>query len=241
MHDTLNYMKHAPLYRKYHHNELTFRRLYAFTENFCLSLSHDEVVHGKNSLLHRMPGDDWQKFANLRLLFGYMYGQPGKKLLFMGSEVGQRNEWYHEQSLDWHLVAYAPHAGVQKWVEDLNRVYRDEPALHQLDFDPSGFEWIDCSDADASLLSFVRKTASGSEIVLVVCNFTPVVHRNYLIGVPRGGFWGEILNSDAQHYGGSGQGNLGGVEAAPIPAHGRPWSLTLTLPPLSVSFFKSRG
>jgi 1,4-alpha-glucan branching enzyme len=241
MHDTLNYMKHDPLYRKYHHNKLTFRMLYAFTENFCLPLSHDEVVHGKNSLLQRMPGDDWQKFANLRLLFGYMYGQPGKKLLFMGSEFGQRNEWYHEQSLDWHLVAYAPHAGVQKWVEDLNRVYRDEPALHQLDFDPSGFEWIDCSDADASVLGFVRKSASGSEIVLVVCNFTPIVRRNYLMGVPRGGFWGEILNSDAQHYGGSGQGNLGGVEAAPIPAHGRSWSLTLTLPPLSVSFFKSRG
>jgi 1,4-alpha-glucan branching enzyme len=241
MHDTLNYMKQDPLYRKYHHNDLTFRMLYAFTENFCLPLSHDEVVHGKNSLLQRMPGDDWQKFANLRLLFGYMYGQPGKKLLFMGSEFGQRNEWYHEQSLDWHLVAYAPHAGVQKWVEDLNRVYRDEPALHQLDFDPSGFEWIDCSDADASVLGFVRKSASRSEIVLVVCNFTPIVRRNYLMGVPRGGFWGEILNSDAQHYGGSGQGNLGGVEAAPIPAHGRSWSLTLTLPPLSVSFFKSRG
>ncbi len=238
MHDTLKYMKLDPVYRKYHHDTLTFRMLYAFNENFCLPLSHDEVVHGKESLLHQMAGDDWRKFAGLRLLFGYMYGQPGKKLLFMGGEFGQRDEWYHEKSLDWHLAQSPTHAGVQQWVADLNQAYRSEPALHEGDCDSAGFEWIDCHDAVASVLSFVRKAASTKDVILVLCNFTPVPRRNYRVGVPQKGVWKEILNSDSKTYGGSGHGNLGGVQATPVPAHGRPWSLNLTVPPLAASFFK---
>jgi len=241
MHDMLEYMTKDPIHRKFHHNLLTFRLLYAFHENFILPLSHDEVVHGKGSLLGKMPGDDWQKFANLRLLFGYMYAQPAKKLLFMGGEFGQRWEWYHEKSLDWHLLQHAPHAGVQNWVKDLNSLYRREPALHELDFEPSGFEWIDCNDSDSSVLSLLRRGRSTDDLVLGVFNFTPVVRQNYRVGAPRGGFWKEILNSDAQVYGGSGQGNLGGVEAVPIPLHGRPCMLNLTLPPLAALFFKSEG
>jgi 1,4-alpha-glucan branching enzyme len=228
-----------PIFRKYHHDKLTFRMLYAFHENFVLPLSHDEVVYGKRSLLGKMPGDDWQKFANLRALFGYMYAQPGKKLLFMGGEFGQWNEWIHDASLDWHLLGYAPHAGVQRWVADLNRFYRSEPALFELDCDPRGFEWIDCSDAEASVVSLMRKARSSGDIVLVVANFTPVPRQNYRIGAPRGGYWREALNSDAALYGGSGQGNLGGVEASPVALHGRPYSLTLTVPPLAVLFLKS--
>jgi len=239
MHDTLKYMSKDPIYRKYHHNNLTFRMLYAFTENFVLPLSHDEVVHGKGSLLGKMSGDDWQKFANLRLLFGYMYGQPAKKLLFMGGEFGQWREWNHEESLDWHLVQYAPHADLQRWVRDLNRLYRSEPALHELDLDPAGFEWVDANDAEQSVLSFLRKASSTDDIFLVVCNFTPVPRINYRLGVPRAGLWREVLNSDAHEYGGSGWGNWGGVEADPIPFHGRPCSLNLTLPPLATVFFKS--
>jgi len=238
MHDTLEYMSKDPIFRKYHHDRLTFRMLYAFHENFILPLSHDEVVYGKGSLLRKMPGDDWQKFANLRLLFGYMYAQPGKKLLFMGGEFGQWREWVHDDSLDWDLLDLAPHAGVQRWVEDLNRLYRDEPALHELDCHPSGFEWVDCHDADSSVISLIRKGRSPDDIVLVVLNFTPVPRFTYRVGAPRGGFWKEILNSDAREYGGSGHGNLGGVEATPIPSHGRPYSLNLTLPPLSAVFFK---
>ncbi len=238
MHDTLHYMSQDPIHRKYHHNNLTFRMLYAFTENFVLSLSHDEVVHGKGSLLGKMPGDDWQKFANLRLLLGWMYGQPGKKLLFMGAEFGQWNEWYHETSLDWHLADDAPHAGLQKWMEDLNWLYRNEPALHEFDFDPAGFEWIDCQDSDQSVMTFLRKGHGGNEVLVAACNFTPVPRMSYRVGVPLGGFWREVLNSDAKLYGGGGWGNMGGVETAPIPFHGRPYSVSLTLPALSIVFLK---
>jgi 1,4-alpha-glucan branching enzyme len=239
MHDTLLYMSRDPVFRKYHHNELSFRLIYAFSENFILPLSHDEVVHGKGSLLAKMPGDDWQKFANLRLLFGYMYAQPGKKLLFMGGEFGQWREWGHDESLEWHLLQYHPHAGLQKWVQDLNRLYRGERALHELDCSPAGFEWIDCTDADSSTLSFIRKGESTEDIVLAACNFTPAPRLNYRVGVPRGGVWSEVLNSDAEAYGGSGYGNMGGVEAAPVTMHGRPYSLNLALPPLAIVLLKS--
>ncbi len=239
MHDTLRYFSKDPVHRKYHHNDLTFRMMYAFTENFVLPLSHDEVVYGKGSLLGKMPGDDWQKFANLRLLFAHMYSQPGKKLLFMGGEFGQWREWNHDGSLDWHLLDSPPHAALQRWVEDLNRTYRDIPALHELDTSPDGFEWIDCCDAENSIVSLLRKSASDSRIVAVALNFTPVPRHNYMVGVPVGGHWTEVLNSDAPFYGGSGQGNMGGVEAAPIPLHGRSWSLNLTLPPLGAVFMMS--
>ncbi|MFH1597373.1 MAG: 1,4-alpha-glucan branching protein GlgB [Pseudomonadota bacterium] len=241
MHDTLKYFSLDPIFRKYAHGTLTFRMLYAFQENFVLPLSHDEVVHGKGSLLQKMPGDDWQKFANLRLLLGYMYGQPGKKLLFMGGEIAQWSEWYHEVSLDWHLLEYPSHQGAQRWVEDLNRVYRQEPALYEEDFSPAGFEWIDCNDVDHSVISFLRQGRDPKELILVVANFTPVVQHNYRVGVPRSGFWEEILNSDAADYWGSGQGNLGGVEASPLFFHGRFSSLNLTLPPLGIMFFKWAG
>ena len=241
MHDTLEYMSQDPIYRRYHHNKLTFRMIYAFHENFVLPLSHDEVVYGKRSLIGKMPGDDWQKFANLRALFGYMYAQPGKKLLFMGGEFGQWREWVHDGSLDWDLLGYPLHAGLQRWVEDLNRLYRSEAALYEMDCDPAGFEWIDCDDADSSTVTLIRKGKSSSTIILVVCNFTPVPRYSYRLGSPRSGFWQEILNSDAGEYGGSNMGNLGGVETVPVPLHGRPYSLTITLPPLSVSFFKHQG
>jgi 1,4-alpha-glucan branching enzyme len=241
MHDTLTYMAHDPIHRTYHHNLLTFRMLYAFTENFVLPLSHDEVVHGKSSLLGKMPGEVWQKFANLRLLYGYMYTQPGKKLLFMGGEFGQWQEWNHDASLDWHLCQYPRHAGLQRWLEDLNRLYRQEPVLYELDIQAAGFEWIDCNDAPVSVVSYLRKGASTAELFLIVCNFTPVPRLNYRVGAPRAGFWREVLNSDAPDYGGSGYGNMGGVEASPIPYHGRPFSLNLTLPPLSTVLFKHGG
>ncbi len=239
MHDTLEYMSKKPVHRKFHHNNLTFRMVYAFYENFILPLSHDEVVYGKASLLSKMPGDDWQKFANLRLLYGYMYGQPAKKLLFMGGEFGQWREWAHDESLEWHLLNYAPHQGLQAWVVELNRLYRSEPSLYEIELEPSGFEWIDCNDSKSSTLSFIRKSSSTNEIMFIVCNFTPVPRQNYKVGVPRKGYWREILNSDAKEYGGSGWGNMGGVEAVPIPLHGRPFSLTLTLPPLSAVYLKS--
>jgi len=238
MHDTLEYMAQDPIFRQYHHAKLTFRMLYAFSENFVLPLSHDEVVHGKGSLLNRMSGDDWQKFANLRLLLGYLYTQPGKKLLFMGGEFGQTREWNHDESLDWHLLQFPPHAALQAWVADLNRLYRQEPALYERDFDAAGFEWVDCNDAPASVISFMRKARSTQDSLLVVCNFTPVPRPNYRVGVPLAGYWREIVNSDAHHYGGSGHGNLGGVEAAPIPFHGRRFSLNLTLPPLGILLLK---
>jgi 1,4-alpha-glucan branching enzyme len=235
MHDTLAYFATDPLFRKYHHGQLTFSLWYAFSENFVLSLSHDEVVYGKGSLLGRMHGDEWQQFANLRLLYGYMWGHPGKKLLFMGGEFGQRSEWQHDSSLDWHVLQYPLHAGMQRWVRELNRFYASAAALYSLDFHWDGFEWIDSNDNESSVIAFLRKSASG-EMVLVVCNFTPLVRADYRVGVPRGGYWRERLNSDAVEYGGSGSGNLGGLEAAPLPAHGRFHSLALRLPPLGVLF-----
>jgi len=241
MHDTLEYMSQNPIFRKFHHTKLTFRMLYAFHENFVLPLSHDEVVYGKRSLLSKMPGDDWQKFANLRLLLGYMYAQPGKKLLFMGGEFGQWNEWMHDGSLDWYLLGAPKHAGAQRWVTDLNRFYCSEPALFEMDCDPRGFEWIDCSDAEASVVSLLRKAKSTGDCALVIANFTPVPRYNYRVGVPKGGLWRETLNSDATIYGGSGHGNLGVIESSPVTLHGRPYSLTLTVPPLAMLFLMSES
>ncbi len=237
MHDTLVYMGKDPIHRKYHQHELTFRMIYAFTENFVLSLSHDEVVHGKRSLLSKMPGSVWEQMANLRLLYGYLYTQPGKKLLFMGGEFGQWREWSHEASLDWHLLDEPAHAGMQRWVRDLNTVYAARPALHELDAEPAGFQWIDCQDWEQSVLSYLRKGTQGNELILVVCNFTSVARTSYRVGAPKGGFWQELLNSDATIYGGSGQGNLGGVWSVPTPWHGQAHSLSITLPPLAVVAF----
>ena len=241
MHDTLKYMSQDPVHRKYHHNKLTFRMLYAFHENFVLPLSHDEVVYGKGSLLRKMPGDEWQKFANLRLLLGYMYAQPAKKLLFMGGEIGEWSEWYHETTLDWNLLNYPAHAGLKRWVADLNRLYQNERALYELDFDSSGFEWIDCNDAQQSTLSLLRKGRSTEDAIIIACNFTPVPRHNYRVGVPNRGLWREILNSDAHDYGGSGQGNFGSVEAEVGSFHGRPYALNITLPPLAAVYFKSES
>ena len=238
MHDTLHYMSQDPVYRKFHHNNLTFRMLYAFSESYMLPLSHDEVVHGKGSLLGKMPGDTWQKFANLRLLFAYMYAQPGKKLLFMGDEFGQWREWNHEASLDWSLLELPFHDGVSRWVADLNRVYREQKAMHELDFDPAGFRWIDANDTEQSVISLIRQGRTPDQPVLGAFNFTPVPRYNYLLGAPLGGTWKEILNSDAGVYGGSGLGNFGEVRAAPISRHGYPHALTLTLPPLAAVFLK---
>jgi 1,4-alpha-glucan branching enzyme len=238
MHDMLAYMSEDPIHRKFHHNKLTFRMIYSFNENFVLPLSHDEVVYGKGSLLQKMPGDDWQRFANLRLLFGVMYAQPGKKLLFMGGEFGQWNEWYHETSLDWNLLEYPSHSGVQRWVTDLNQLYKNEPALHELDFDQAGFEWIDCNDSQQSTLSLLRKGRSTEDTIVIACNFTPVPRHSYRVGVPEGGLWREILNSDAQDYDGSGQGNFGAVGAETTSFHGRPYSVNITLPPLAIVYFK---
>jgi 1,4-alpha-glucan branching enzyme len=239
MHDTLEYMRKDPVFRKHHHNALTFRSLYAFAENFILPLSHDEVTHGKGSLLGKMPGDDWQRFANLRLLLGYMYAQSGKKLLFMGGEFGQWREWHHDESLDWHLLDYASHRGIRRWVHDLNQLYKSESALHQLDCDPAGVEWIDWRDADKSIISFMRWGKERDTSLLVVLNFTPVPRISYRIGVPFPGLWREVLNSDANEYGGSGAGNFGSVQASRVSTHNRPFSLTLTIPPLASVFLKS--
>ena len=239
MHDILAYLAKDPIYRSYHHDLLTFSLLYAFSENFVLPLSHDEVVHGKGSLLGRMPGDDWQRFANLRLLYGYLFGHPGKKLLFMGGEFGQWREWNHDASLDWHLLADPRHRGLQRWVRDLNTFYRAEPALHVLDTEPAGFEWVDCHDRERSVVSFLRRAPDPDDTILFVANFTPVPRFDYRVGVPFGGWWSEALNSDADLYGGSGLGNQGGAEAASVPMHGRPWSLRLTVPPLALLAFRS--
>jgi 1,4-alpha-glucan branching enzyme len=239
MHDTLDYFSQDPVFRKYHHNRLTFSIWYAFTENFVLPLSHDEVVHGKGALAGKMPGDEWQRYANLRLLYGYMFGHPGKKLLFMGGELGQWREWVHEESVEWHVVDYPPQRGLTRWLADLNRFYVTEPAMHQQDFESGGFEWIDCHDWEDSTISFIRRGKYSHESILVVCNLTPVVRLGYTLGVPWGGFWREVLNSDSQWYGGSNQGNGGGVDALPFPSHGRDYSLAITLPPLATVFFKS--
>ncbi|MES2407082.1 MAG: 1,4-alpha-glucan branching protein GlgB [Pseudomonadota bacterium] len=238
MHDTLAYFAQDPIHRKYHHSQLIFSIWYAFSENFVLPFSHDEVVHGKGSLIGKMPGDEWQQFGNLRLLYGYMWGHPGKKLLFMSCEFGQKREWQHEESLEWSVLQYPHHAGLQRWVEDLNHFYRNEPALYQKDFSPDGFQWMDCNDGENSVLSFVRHGNDPDDMLLVVCNFTPVVRENYLVGVPANGYWQEVLNSDAELYGGSGVGNFGGREAAPVAAGEMYHSLTLRLPPLGVLYFK---
>jgi 1,4-alpha-glucan branching enzyme len=238
MHDTLLYMEKDPIHRRFHHNTLTFRMLYAFSENFCLPLSHDEVVHGKSSLIGKMPGDDWQKFANLRALLGYMYTQPGKKLLFMGAEIAQWSEWNHESSVDWRLLEHERHAGIRRLMRHLNGLVTGEPALHELDTEPGGHEWIDANDSDNSVLTYLRKGHSDDEVVIVACNFTPVPRQNYRVGVPREGFWREILNTDAKEYGGSGHGNLGGLETTPVRFHGRTQSLNLLLPPLAVVALK---
>ena len=238
MHDTLAYFAQDPVFRKYHHSNITFSIWYAFFENFMLPLSHDEVVYGKGSLAGKMPGGGPQKMANLRLLFGYLYAHPGKKLLFMGDELGQWAEWSHERSIEWHLLQFQPHYGVWKWVRDLNRLYRSEPALYEVDFENAGFEWVDFGDQESSVISFLRKGRSPGDVVLVVCNFTPVPRLNYCVGVPEAGFWRELLNSDARDYGGEGYGNLGGVEALAVPCHHRSHSLLLTLPPLGIVVFK---
>ncbi len=236
MHDTLAYLSRDPVHRRHHHRQLTFRGLYAYTENFCLPLSHDEVVHGKGSLVNKMAGDDWQKFANLRLLFGYQFAQPGKKLIFMGGEFGQRAEWDHDVSLDWHLLEHLPHQGVRNWVRDLAGLYRGRPALHAADHEPAGLDWVSADEADASVLAFLRVNPGNDDRVLAVFNFTPVPRDDFVLGVPSGGVWREILNSDAEHYWGSGVGNQGAVTTTGIP-HGRfPDSLQLTLPPLAAVF-----
>jgi 1,4-alpha-glucan branching enzyme len=239
MHDSLKYISKDPIFRKYQHDQLTFSIWYAFTENFLLPISHDEVVHGKGSLIGKMPGDEWQKNANLRLFLGYMYSHPGKKLLFMGAEFGQWKEWNHDESMEWHALEYPSHQGIQSWVRDLNHLYRNESALHELDFSEDGFEWIDFHDWEQSIISFIRKNKSAKETILIFCNYTSVPRYDYRVGVPHGGYWKEILNSDSDIYGGSGCGNSGGVEAEPIPAQGREFSLSLTLPPLSILFFQS--
>ena len=241
MHDTLAYMREDPVHRKYHHGKLTFSLIYAFNENFVLPLSHDEVVYGKGSLVNKMPGDSWQQFANLRALYGYMWAHPGKKLLFMGCEFGQRREWAHEGALEWGAAQMPEHAGVQRWVSDLNRFYRGEPALWQVDFAYQGFEWIEADDAENSTLAFLRKPKARGPVVAAVCNFTPVPRQNYALGVPRGGRWTEVLNSDAAIYGGAGWGNFGGRDASPVGAQGRPYALTVTLPPLATVYFRSEA
>ncbi len=233
MHDTLEYMRHDPIHRRHHHHQLTFGIHYAFSENFILPLSHDEVVHGKGSLLGKMPGDRWQKFAHLRAYFGFMWTHPGKKLLFMGGEFAQEREWNHDQSLDWHLLDDHLHRGVQVLVRDLNRLYRDLPALHQRDCDSGGFSWVDGGDADNSVVSYLRRGNGDARPVLVICNFTPVVRHGYRVGAPLPGLWRERLNSDASLYGGSNVGNGGGLRTEPDPWHGQPHSLRLTLPPLA--------
>ncbi len=240
MHDVLDYMKTDPIYRKYHHNQLTFGMLYAWTENFILPLSHDEVVYGKRSLLGKMPGDDWQRFANLRLFYAFMWAYPGKKLVFMGGEFGQSSEWNHDGSLEWHLLDCGPyHQALRGLVADVNRLYRGQPALHQLDSEPAGFAWMDCDDRDQSVVSFARLDKDGRDLVLCVCNFTPVVREGYRMGVPRPGYYAELLNTDAALYGGSNVGNAGGVSSEPLPRHGQGQSVTLTLPPLAALWLRA--
>jgi 1,4-alpha-glucan branching enzyme len=240
MNDTREYMHKDPIHRKFHQDELTFSLIYAFTENFVLPLSHDEVVHGKGSLLDQMPGDLWQKFANLRLLYGYMWAHPGKKLLFMGGEFGQWTEWNHDESLQWHLLEWQSHQGVQRYLADLNATYRREPSLHQVDFEYTGFEWIDCHNWQDSVLSFIRKGKDPNDYVICCCNFTPVPRVAYKIGAPEACWYEEISNSDSTFYGGSDLGNAGGIQALPQECQGRPCTLAITLPPLAMVMFKPR-
>jgi len=242
MNDYLRYISMDPVYRKYHHNNLTFSIMYACSENFILVLSHDEVVHGKCSMINKMPGDYWQKFAGLRVSYGYMYGHPGKKLLFMGGEFGQFIEWDYRRSLDWHLLDYDMHSKLQRYVKDLNHLYKSEKALYEVDFSYDGFEWIDCNDSDHSIVSFIRKSKDNNpaNMLIFVCNFTPVVYNDYRIGAPFDAFYEEILNSDSEIYGGSNVGNLCGVRAEKVAFHGRPYSLRLNIPPLGVLVFKPK-
>jgi 1,4-alpha-glucan branching enzyme len=238
MHDTLDYLGRDPVFRKFHHQQLTFRRLYAYAERFVLPLSHDEVVYGKGSLLGKMPGDAWQQRANLRLLLAWQIAQPGKKLLFMGGEFGQPEEWSHDAMLSWEVLRDPAHAGLQQLVRDLNRLHREEPALHAWDARPEGFEWIDCADVEQSVISLLRRGPGPGDMILVVCNLTPVPRSDYRVGAAIGGVWREVCNTDAAVYGGSGRGNLGGVTSAPLAWHGRPHLLTVELPPLAAVFFK---
>jgi len=239
MHDVLDYFRHDPVHRKWYQDRLTFGLLYAWHENFILALSHDEVVHGKGALYQKIPGDDWQKFANLRLLYAFMFGHPGKKLLFMGGEFGQTREWHHDRSLDWHLLDRGPyHRALLRLVRDLNRIYRAERALHEVDFEPAGFQWIDCRDAEQSVVSFIRRARDPGDFVVVVCNFTPVVRRGYRVGAPAPGFYRELCNTDAHVYGGSDEGNGGGVPSEPVSWQGQPHSIVLTLPPLAALVLK---
>jgi 1,4-alpha-glucan branching enzyme len=234
MHDTLEYVQHDPIHRRFHHHQLTFSLAYAFSENFILPLSHDEVVHGKGSLVDKMPGDKWQRLANLRSLYGYMWSHPGKKLLFMGQEFAQEAEWSEERSLDWHLLEDSQHAGVQALVRDLNRAYRDEPALWEVDSDPAGFYWLEANDADANVVAFCRTSKDHERVVACVCNLSPVPREGYRLGLPRSGHWRELINTDADTYGGANVGNMGGVEAEGIPWHSQPFSAQVTLPPLGM-------
>jgi 1,4-alpha-glucan branching enzyme len=238
MHDTLHYFSENPVHRKYHHNNISFSMLYAFTENFVLPISHDEVVYGKRSLLSKMPGDEWQKFANVRAFLAYMYGHPGKKLLFMGTDIGDYQEWNHDASVPWDVLQYPKHAGLQNFVRDLNRLYRSHPALYEVDFDYTGFEWIDIADVENSCITFLRHAADPSDSIVFACNFTPVPRENYSIGVAVPGYYREILNSDAEHYGGSNMGNAGGVMSSTASRHGRRYSISVVLPPLAVVAFQ---
>jgi 1,4-alpha-glucan branching enzyme len=232
MHDILTYVTKDAIYRRWEHQHLTFSMLYAFNENFVLPFSHDEVVHGKGAMMSKVPGDPWQRAATLRLLYTFMYAHPGKKLLFMGGELGQWREWSHESSLDWHLLQFDLHVGLQRFVQALNRMYVAEPAFYEIDFEPEGFEWIDCNDYESSVISLIRRGRNRQDWVVVVLNWTPIVREGYRVGVPEAGYYREVLNSDASYYAGGNVGNQGGVSTTPVAAHGRPQSLTLTLPPL---------
>jgi len=238
MNDILEYVRQDPVFRRYHHRLLTFSLIYAFSENFILPFSHDEVVHGKGSMFGKVPGDDWQKAATLRALYGYMYAHPGKKLMFMGGEFGQVREWNYDGSLDWHLLETPLHAGIHRFVRDLNHLYVSQPALYQCDFESHGFHWIDCNDADNAVVSLVRRATDPEDFLVVVLNFTPVPREGYLVGVPRAGSYVELLNSDAEVYGGSNVGNGGVVFTDDAAAHGHPQSLRLTIPPLACVILK---
>jgi len=240
MHDMLDYFSKNPVYRKFEHNHITFSLLYAFTENFVLPISHDEVVHGKGSLLNKMPGDEWQQFANVRAFLAYMWTHPGKKLLFMGQEIGQREEWNHNAGVRWELLEFEPHRKLQTLMRELNRLYRDSPALYQVDFHYTGFEWVDFRDVEHSVIAFLRRAEDPHDFLLICCNFTPVPHVGYEFGVPEEGFYEEVLNTDSAVYGGSNMGNGGAVSSEPVPKHNRQHSITVTLPPLAVVVFRKR-